>query len=102
MKGVLSLQVPRAASSRARQRLLPAGGLVGGAHRPVSSSAPPQQKKQHVSFKDMAYANPLGLPRLPIPDLEDTVSRYLEVRASKMYLQRAQRVSCGESSSVHG
>lgn len=82
MKGVMSLQVCRAASLRARQMLLlPVGGLVGAvSRRPVSSSAPPQQKKQHVSFKDMVYGNPLGLPRLPIPKLEDTVSRYLKVR----------------------
>lgn len=40
---------------------------------------------KHVSYKDMAYGNPLGLPRLPIPALDDTVSRYLEVREASMF-----------------
>lgn len=59
------------------------GSLLGPvSHRPASSA--PQaiaNEKQHVSFKDMVYGNPLGLPRLPIPELKDTVSRYLQVRS---------------------
>ncbi|CAN0017914.1 unnamed protein product, partial [Ectocarpus fasciculatus] len=38
--------------------------------RPLSSKG--------VSYDDMAHGNPLDLPRLPIPKLEDTVSRYLQ------------------------
>lgn len=38
-----------------------------------------QQSQSSVSFVDMAYKNPLGLPRLPIPTLQDTVKRYLQV-----------------------
>lgn len=40
---------------------------------------PKENISQTVSFKDMVYGNPLRLPRLPIPSLEDTVSRYLQV-----------------------
>ena len=83
--GAMSLPARSAASSRAR---FPMGGLVGAvSHRPVSSA--PQAvttEKQHVSFKDMVYGNPLSLPRLPIPELKDTVSRYLQVRASERCL----------------
>lgn len=32
-----------------------------------------------MSYNDMVNGNPLDLPRLPIPKLEDTVSRYLQV-----------------------
>lgn len=81
----MSLPVRRAASSRAR---LPMSGLVHGvSHRPASSASKAMtNEKQHVSFKDMVYGNPLGLPRLPIPELKDTVSRYLQVRSSETCL----------------
>ncbi|CAM9330454.1 unnamed protein product [Ectocarpus sp. 12 AP-2014] len=38
--------------------------------RPLSSKA--------VSYNDMVNGNPLDLPRLPIPKLDDTVTRYLQ------------------------
>lgn len=38
-----------------------------------------QKSRSCVSFVDMVYGNPLGLPRLPIPTLQDTVKRYLQV-----------------------
>ena len=81
----MSLPVRRVASSRAR---LPVSGLVRGvSHRPASSASKAMaNEKQHVSFKDMVYGNPLGLPRLPIPELKDTVSRYLQVCSSESCL----------------
>ncbi|CAN0475973.1 unnamed protein product [Discosporangium mesarthrocarpum] len=45
--------------------------------RRVASAA--SSNERSLAFKDMLEGNPLGLPRLPIPTLEDTVARYLEV-----------------------
>lgn len=43
----------------------------------------PQPAATGVSYDEMRYGNPLALPRLPIPKLEDTVARYLQVRIEK-------------------
>lgn len=59
-------------------------------YRPASvrfSSVPDLTKKDGtVSFVDMAYGNPLQLPRLPIPTLEGTMAKYLEVRIEYVVL----------------
>lgn len=52
--------------------------------RPISNTAAVKSKegeKQQaaLSYDEMRYGNPLALPRLPIPTLEDTVARYLQV-----------------------
>lgn len=46
--------------------------------RAMVSSTVPKRNMRQIKFEDMA-GNPLALPRLPIPTLKDTVSRYLEV-----------------------
>lgn len=54
--------------------------------RPISNTAAVKSKEDKettqaaaVSYDEMRYGNPLSLPRLPIPRLEDTVARYLQV-----------------------
>lgn len=54
------------------------GGAVGRTKRQIASKAVPDPR-EGVSFVDMMYGNPLGLPRLPIPPLQETVKRYLQV-----------------------
>lgn len=61
--------------------------------RPISNTAAVKSSKEArketaagVSYEEMRYANPLALPRLPIPRLEDTVSRYLQVKAEDRVL----------------
>lgn len=59
-------------------------------YRPASarfSSAPDLTNRDGtVSFVDMAYGNPLQLPRLPIPTLEGTMAKYLKVRIAYFVL----------------
>lgn len=67
IRRVLLVALPRSFSNTAKIR---------DAHGRQVESVPTT-----VSFKEMAHGNPLGLPRLPIPALQDTMSRYLEVRS---------------------
>lgn len=51
--------------------------------QPLSTTNKTSKRKPStgtVSFVDMAYGNPLKLPRLPIPSIKDTMSGYLQVR----------------------
>lgn len=51
-----------------------------------------------MAYNDMLYGNnPLRLPRLPIPKLEDTVSRYLQVRILGVVRLLAVLVVCSAS-----
>lgn len=52
--------------------------VVGHTRRQIASKAVPDPEGG-IPFVDMMYGNPLGLPRLPIPPLQETIKRYLQV-----------------------
>lgn len=93
MSTALSLRRPRAGFGRSSRHRLAAPAAAWC--RPVSGTPAVKGKgeghnSQTLAYNDMLYGNnPLRLPRLPIPKLEDTVSRYLQVRALYMYKLRA-------------
>lgn len=80
----MSLPCRRAVAGRARIRRS-VSAAAPASFRLISNTAVKSKEKEKeketaaVSYEEMRYGNPLALPRLPIPRLEDTMSRYLQV-----------------------
>lgn len=85
----MSLPLRRAAATRTAGFRRNGPAAVALSCRPISNTTAVKSKLEEgkeqagISFKDMLHGNPLSLPRLPIPQLEDTVSRYLQVRRAR-------------------
>lgn len=81
----MSLPFRRAVAGRAGlRRNGPAA--TPASFRPLSNTAATKSKEDKekqqaggISYDEMRFTNSLELPRLPIPRLEDTVAKYLQV-----------------------